>query len=146
MMKRSLFIFALFLLLAILVDGFALAQTRKDGPMAKLRQSLVALHQQFSAVNAQGRALPFRSNDPLVRTVEDRVMVDAVASGDANVLKTELEALGMQQAVAFGRVVSGQLPISAIPTMAALPSLNFARASASMQRGQEPLSPVTPNR
>ena len=73
--------------------------------MAKLRQRLVALHQQFNAVSAQSRALPFRSNDPLVRTVEDRVVVDAVASGDANVLKTELEALGMQQAVAFGRVV-----------------------------------------
>jgi hypothetical protein len=79
--------------------------------------------------------------------IDDRVVVDAVASGDVNALKADLVSLGMQQAVAFGRIVSGQLPISAIPAMAALPSLNFARAAAaSMQRGQDPLSPVTPNR
>src|SRR4029077_18212627 len=133
MMNRSLSIAPL-LLLTILAQGFAFAQTRKEGPMAKLRQSLVALHQQFSAVNAQSRALPFRSNDPLVRTVEDRVMVDAVASGDANVLKTELEALGMQQAVAFGRVVSGQLPIAALPAAAGRASLRFAQPAAAMTR------------
>jgi hypothetical protein len=57
MMKRSLSMLALFLFLAILADGFALAQTRKAGPMAKLRQSLVALHQQFNAVSAQSRAV-----------------------------------------------------------------------------------------
>jgi hypothetical protein len=81
-----------------------------------------------------------------VRVIDDRVLVDAVASDDVNALKADLVSLGMQQAVAFGRIVSGQLPISAIPAMAALPSLNFARASAAMQRGQEPLSPETPNR
>jgi hypothetical protein len=78
-MKRWLSILAPVLLLTILAHGFALAQTRKDGPMAKLRQSLVALHQQFTIHTAQSSALPFRSNDPLVRTVEDRVVVDAVA-------------------------------------------------------------------
>ena len=77
----------------------------------------------------------FRSKDPLVRVVDDRVVVDAVASGDVNALKSDLISLGMQEAVAFGRIVSGQLPISAIPAMAALPSLNFARpASAFLQR------------
>ena len=134
MMKRWLLILAHVLLLTLLVDGFAIAQTRKDGPMAKLRQSLVALHQQFNGVSAQSRALPFRSNDPLVRIVEDRVVVDAVASGDASVLKTELEALGMQHAVAFGRIVSGQLPISALPAAAGLASLRFAQPAAAMTR------------
>ncbi len=134
MMKRWLLILAHVLLLTLLVDGFAIAQTRKDGPMAKLRQSLVALHQQFNTSLAQSRALPFRSNDPLVRIVEDRVVVDAVASGDASVLKTELEALGMQHAVAFGRIVSGQLPISALPAAAGLASLRFAQPAAAMTR------------
>src|SRR6266481_3096324 len=118
----------------ILAGSSANAQTGKDGPMAKLRQSLVALHQQFTTHTAQSRALPFRSNDPLVRTVEDRVVLDAVASSDVNVLKTELEALGMQQAVAFGRVVSGQLPIAALPAAAALASLRFAQPAAAMTR------------
>ena len=105
-MQLRLSILASVLLLTLLVEGFAIAQTRKDGPMAKLRQSLVTLHEQFTTHTAQSRTLPFRSNDPLVRTVEDRVVVDAVAAGDVDILKTELEALGMQQAVAFGRVVA----------------------------------------
>lgn len=72
-------------------------------------------------------------------------MVDAVASVDANVLKVDLVSLGMQQAVAFGRIVSGQLPISAIPKIARLPSLKFARAaSGALQRDQEPLFTGTP--
>jgi hypothetical protein len=63
-------------------------------------------------------------------------VVDAVASGDVNLLKSDLISLGMQEAVAYGRIVSGQLPISVIPAIAALPSLNFARAAAAlMQRG-----------
>jgi hypothetical protein len=46
--------------------------------------------------------------------VNDRVLVDAGASGDANVLKSDLESLGMCGAVAFGRIVSGQLPVSVL--------------------------------
>jgi hypothetical protein len=65
----------------------------------------------------------------LVTLVNDRVVVDAVASGDVNVLKSDLISLGMQQAVAFGRVVSGQLPISAIPAAAGLASLRFAQSA-----------------
>jgi hypothetical protein len=133
-MQRRLSILASVLLLTLLVEGFAIAQTRKDGPMAKLRQSLVTLHEQFTTHTAQSRTLPFRSNDPLVRTVEDRVVVDAVAAGDVDILKTELEALGMQQAVAFGRVVSGQLPIAALPAAAGLASLRFAQPAAAMTR------------
>ena len=44
-------------------------------------------------------------------------------------------SLGMQRAVAFGRIVSGELPISAIPAMAGLPSLNFARAAFGLKQG-----------
>src|SRR5678815_4307459 len=49
-------------------------------------------------------------------------------SGDVNALKADLESLGMQNAVAFGRIVSGQLPVSAIPAAARLTSLRFARS------------------
>ncbi len=40
----------------------------------------------------------------------------------------------MQQAVAFGRVVSGRLPISALPAAAELASLRFAQPAAAMTR------------
>ena len=114
--------------------------------MSKVGPELMSLYDQYSSYMKSHNAGAFQPTDRLVRVIDDRVLVDAVASDDVNALKADLVSLGMQQAVAFGRIVSGQLPISAIPTMAALPSLNFARASASMQRGQEPLSPVTPNR
>jgi hypothetical protein len=45
-------------------------------------------------------------------------VVDAVASGDVDMLKSDLIALGTQQAVALGRAVSGQLPIDAIAAAA----------------------------
>ena len=125
------------------------AQTAGDKPgkMSKVSPELISVYKQYSSYLKSHNAGVFQPTDRLVRVVDDRVVVDAVASDDVNALKADLESLGMQQAVAFGRIVSGQLPISAIPTVAALPSLNFARAAAaSMQRGQEPLSPVTPNR
>jgi hypothetical protein len=118
----------------------------KPGKMSKVGPELMSLYDQYSSHVKSHNAGAFQPTGRLVRVIDDRVLVDAVASDDVNALKADLVSLGMQQAVAFGRIVSGQLPISAIPTMAALPSLNFARASASMQRGQEPLSPVTPNR
>jgi hypothetical protein len=68
-------------------------------------------------------------DDPLVRLADNRVIVDAVASQDVNALKADLESLGMQHAVAFGRIVSGQLPVSAIPAVARLTSLRFARSA-----------------
>jgi hypothetical protein len=58
---------------------------------------------------------------------DDRVLIDAVAAGDVTVLKADLERLGMQEAVAFGRMVSGRLPVSAIGALNRLASLQFAR-------------------
>lgn len=115
--------------------------------MSKIGPELISLYEQYSAYVASHNAGTFRSADRLVRVVDDRVVIDAVAADDVNALKADLVSLGMQQAVAFGRIVSGQLPISAIPAMAKLPGLNFARAAAaSMQRSLDPLSPMTPNR
>ena len=112
----------------------------KPGKMFKVSPELISLYDQYSSYMKPHNAGAFQPTDRLVRVVDGRVLIDAVASDDVDALKADLMSLGMQQAVAFGRIVSGQLPISAIPAMAALPSLNFARASASMQRGQEPLS------
>src|SRR5262245_59820719 len=91
------------------------AQTAEDkGRTSKVTQELSALSEEYSAYLASGRSGMFKPKNPLVRVIDDRVVIDAVASGDVNVLKSDLESLGMQEAVAFGRIVSGQLPISAI--------------------------------
>jgi hypothetical protein len=113
--------------LLFLAESSANAQTGKDGTLAKLTHSLTALYSRYNGHLAELTTAAFSSDDPLIRLVGDRVVIDAVASGDANVLKSDLESLGMQEAVAFGRIVSGQLPISAIPAVAALASLRFAQ-------------------
>lgn len=114
--------------------------------MPKVGLELIALYDEYSSYLASRSAGAFRSGNPLIRVIEDRVVIDAVASGKTSALREDLVALGLQGAVAFGRVISGQLPISAIPDMAALSSLNSARAAAAMVHGgQGPLSPGKPN-
>jgi len=108
----------------------------KNGPLASVGYDLAALY-----CEAMGE--PVVTNAPagsplqrasLARTVSTPagtlVVIDAVASGDTTALKADLEALGLQNASAFGPMVSGLLPVSAIADVAALPSLRFARASA----------------
>ena len=125
-MKRWLLILSSVLLLVLAAD-ITQAQTNKSA--AKFPQSLLTLYDQYSQHLAQSSALSFNSDDPLVRQVDDHVVVDAVASGDVEILKADLVSLGMQRAVAFGRIVSGELPILAIPAAAALASLRFAQSA-----------------
>jgi len=128
-MKHWMVICGLAVLLICLGGRPASAQSAKNGPMAKLAHSLVNLHEQYTTYLAQRSAVPFSSGDPLVTLADNRVVVDAVASEDVNALKADLESLGMQHAVAFGRIVSGQLPVSAIPAAARLTGLRFARSA-----------------
>jgi hypothetical protein len=119
----------------------------KSGRGAKVAPELTALHDEFASYLASDRARPFRPGNPLVRVIEDRVVIDAVASGEASALQADLVALGMRGAAAFGRVVSGELPISSIPAMAELLSLNSARAATGIVHGaKSPPSPGTPKR
>src|ERR1051325_7320688 len=128
-MKHWMVIFGLAVLLICSGSRAASAQNAKNGPMAKLAHSLLNLHEQYTTYLTQRSAVPFSSRDPLVTVVDQRVVVDAVASGDPNVLMADLESLGMEHAIAFGRIVSGQLPVSVIPAAARLTSLRFARSA-----------------
>jgi Calx-beta domain/Subtilase family len=128
-MKQRMVMLGLAIFLMWWGGGSASAQNAKEEPMAKLAHSLLNLHEQYTTHLTQRSAVSFSSSDPIVTLVDQRVVVDAVASGDPNVLKADLESLGMQQAVAFGRIVSGQLPVSAIPAAAHLASLRFARSA-----------------
>ena len=114
----------------VLAGGSGSAAPDKDGPMAKISPELRALYDTYLA--AQRGSSPFRASDPLIRIVDDRVIVDAVASGDVVALEADLRALGMQGTASAGRMVSGQLPISAIGALTGLPSLRFVRAATSV--------------
>jgi hypothetical protein len=103
---------------------------------AKVGAELRALYEAYR--EARQRGLPFHSDNPQWPVVEDRVVIDATAAADAGALETDLIGLGLRHPAAFGRMVSGQLPISAIPALDALRSLAFVRAAA---RRQSPRSP-----
>ena len=75
--------------------------------------------------DAQKDAL-FESSEPGIRIVSDRLIIDAIASGDADVLRQDLAALGARNVSVFGAYVSCQLPIEAIEKLASLESLKFA--------------------
>jgi hypothetical protein len=130
-------LFMLFTVALVSLASCASAQTIGDKAerMSKVAQELIYLYDEYSSYLTSHSAKPFQPANPLVRVIDSRVVVDAVASGEVNVLKADLVSLGMQRAVAFGRIVSGELPISAIPAMAALPSLNFARAASGLRQG-----------
>jgi hypothetical protein len=116
-----------------LAAAIASAAPAAGDQMAKVSPELKALYQAYLAT--QGTGAPLVPPNPRVRVVEDRVVIDAVASGSVGDLQAQLVALGLQKAAHAGRIVSGQLPISAIAAMAALPDLAFARAAMSMTRG-----------
>ena len=118
------------------------AQTARDkaSVMPKVAQELISVYDEYSTYVASHQTGAFQPSSPLVRVIDDRVVIDAVASGDVHVLKSDLESLGMQ-AVAYGLIVSGELPISAIPAMGALASLNFARAASVLLHGGPRPSP-----
>ena len=146
-MRLNIFFLAALLAATICIPACADGAADKAGGPSKVSEQLTALHAEYSAFLAAGKGGAFNSSSPLVHVIDDRVVVDATASGNAQALKADLEALGMQHAVAFGRIVSGQLPIAAIPRLEELASLNFVRAAMVLTHGgpQTP-SPGTPGR
>ena len=122
------------ILLIVAGGGNAQAGSGKDGPLAKVSGELAALYDEYASYVERGSGETFRPSNPLLRVINGRVVIDAVASGDAGALQADLEALGMQNAAAFGRMVSGQLPVGAIKSMAGLGSLKFTRPAYALTR------------
>lgn len=98
--------------------------------VTKVNPSLGTLYQEYqawrSSVAPDSRTV-FRSKNPLIRLSDGYVVIDAVASGDAEQLRTDLEGLGMKNAAVYGRMVSGRLPITAIKALESLESLKSIR-------------------
>jgi hypothetical protein len=68
-----------------------------------------------------------RNRRGLFAAAESSVAIDATAAGSAGVLLADLQGLGLADGVAFGRMVSGRLPVRSLAAAANLPSLKFAR-------------------
>ena len=100
--------------------------------MAKMGADLMALHAEYQAhlarTSRQGAAAPaFKSSNTLPPIAEGAVVIDTAASGDPESLAADLRALGAENVTVFGRLVSARFPITAIPALEGLSSLQFAR-------------------
>jgi len=102
-------------------------------PKPGLNPDLASLYETYVACESAGKPCP-PSGSAVVSESGD-VLIDAVASADANVLKADLVALGMRDAAVAGRIVSGWLPILAIPRLAGLTTLQFARPALPATQG-----------
>jgi hypothetical protein len=95
-------------------------ETGKDGPLSAAGLDLLLLYHRYQAAADPDDFTPAQSGLPVS---EGRVTVDATAQEDAQQLRSDLEALGMKNTAAAGRIVSGQLPIEKIPEAARLETL-----------------------
>ena len=103
----------------------------RGGEANPLGADLILLHEAYVAYlsTATPALQPFASPDPALLVTNDRVAVDATASGDPALLERDLRALGLVGAARFGPIVSGYLPIEALPSAAALTTLRSMRAA-----------------
>jgi hypothetical protein len=106
----------------------------KDGPLAKAGMALLTLYHTYRAHQATSPNEPFEAPG-LVRVIDGRVVVDAVAAGDPEALRADLERLGARRLAVARRLVSGRLPIAAIPDAARLASLQSLRPAMGVTQG-----------
>jgi hypothetical protein len=96
-------------------------------PAGKVSPDLLELHEAYQAAESRGEKLAGERSR--LRVVDGRVLIEAVAAGDTRALEADLVALGLRRQAAFGRIVSGELPIEAIPRLESLTSLALVRPS-----------------
>lgn len=108
--------------------------TGKDGPMAKASFELVLLYYRWEAHTAASADTAFAPEGTLpVR--DEHVTIDATAAQGGAALHDRLEALGLTNGAQAGAVVSGRLPIAAIPEAAQLPELRAMRPARAQTHG-----------
>lgn len=98
-------------------------------------RDLTELSQEYENFIEGGGSDDFEPSNPLIQVgddIEDTadvpvVTIEAVASGETEVLIRDLEALGLQNSVSFGRIANGLLPIDALENLENLNTLKFAR-------------------
>ena len=95
--------------------------------MARIGLDLTQLYVEYEEHLARTPALKFVPSSPLMRVHQNAVVIDAVATGDANALRDALVARGMTHAAVYQRYVSGVLPIRALAEVAGLAELRLAR-------------------
>ncbi|MCG6942997.1 MAG: S8 family serine peptidase [Thiohalocapsa sp.] len=99
---------------------------------AKLTQGIAPLmeeYQTYVMAAAAGTGAPptFRSTRTIAEINDGYVVIDAVAAGDVERLRMDLQALGATITGVAGRMISAKLPLERMDALQALDSLRFAR-------------------
>ena len=101
----------------------------KAGPMAKAGTMLLRVYAEYSDHKKGVGGKPFKSGNPYLQVVRGKILVDAVAASDSEILLSDLGRLGLRKGSRYGSIVSGWLPIGVINKAAQLESLRFISAS-----------------
>ncbi len=114
------------------VENLEIGTSPSKAAMAKVSAHLLALHAEYQAylqqTSRQGAATPaFKSTNTIAPVASGSVVIDTAASGDPQTLAADLRALGADKVTVFGRMVSARVPITAIPRLQDLSTLQFAR-------------------
>lgn len=98
--------------------------TGKDGPRAKAGPVLLLVHHTYRWHMAHRRG-PFQPPASLrnLPIQDSTITIDAIAREDAEALRQDLEALGLTNSAAAGRIVSGQFSLARVPDLASLETL-----------------------
>jgi subtilisin family serine protease len=101
---------------------------RLDGPLTDVAQryTTVSSAHPVRDLHAMNPAARFRLSTPLATP---EVLIDAIATGDPQALKTSLESLGLHDVAVFSNDVGGWLPVDQLANASALAGLHFARAA-----------------
>jgi hypothetical protein len=105
-----------------LQDFHGTDMTGKDGPLAKAGLELLMLYHEYQAFQRRAGDT-FSPSVTGARVTDGHVTIDAIAQDEAEQLRADLKDLGIEDAAAAGRIVSGRLPIDQIPALAKLGSL-----------------------
>lgn len=116
----------------------------RDVRWRRVGPELTALHEQYQAFRLTAPGQPFDLQSRFFQVSTDTVLVDAVADGDVAQLVSALEKLGALDVTAFKRVVSARLPLAAIPALADVTSLRFARPAMAMTNVGDTTSQADP--
>ena len=114
------------------VENLGIGTSPSKITVAKVNANLLALHAEHQAylkpTSGQGEAVPaFQSRNSIASIAGGSVVIDTAASGDPEALAADLRALGAKKVTVFGRMVSAIVPITSIPALNKLASMQLAR-------------------
>ncbi len=136
-MKQSYHLLKLLLsqkMILIFIAGFlsfeVMSQSEKD---PKVDPNLKKVYEKAAAATQRGgntekpEVKGLSASDDLLQIFNGKIVIEAIAKDDSKALLKSLQDLGLEKGAAFGGMVSGLLPIEAIPKLSGIISLKHVR-------------------